>query len=689
MSAASVPTDRLIGQILAQRYEILHRLGEGAMGVVYKARHVRVGRAFAVKVLHARLPSDPKLARRFEREAELAGRMRHPNVVGVVDVGEVEDMHYMVMDFAEGPDLAQLLVEAPMRPARIIALVRPMLEGLYHAHEHGLIHRDFKPENVIIERDSHGGEMPRIVDFGIALLREGGDASDGQGRLTTNGLVLGTPHYMAPEQAVADPIDHRIDLFALGIVIYEMLSGRLPFDGSGAEVARANLLLDPPPIVKRVPYLEVDPLLEAFARCLMAKRRDNRPATAHAARELLDLIERDRPAAAKVLGVASELSERAPAMTQPVVRHEREVAVGERTVTMRATPPSQPRADHGGAPRLASVPRGRTADPDSGAVQRAGVPTSEVAVASRHLMPVWTAPPSGLPPHGQLQTMSVPPIVFSAPAWGPPRGPGGPDRETMTRTPLDWPTTAPPRPRVGWILGGAALGGAGIVTAWMLTHGAAHDQRREPHIELSAITPAPEVPNEPPAPTPVAPTPVAPTPVAPTPVASTESQAAHGVVNKRVAVREPRPRPPTAPSDGSGPITQPDRHANVALPSVVTAPAAAPARPVDPGRPDVKTSAPAPAQAFVKSVERKPAKPAPCDTSAPSVSGIEPSAISTLYYKVAKGINQLPRDQTADLWARFSRFSVNVVMAAPQAERDAAAVALWQIDKDAGCRRTR
>ena len=255
MSAQSLPTDKLIGQVLANRYQILDRLGEGAMGVVYKARHVKVGRSFAVKVLHSRLLADPKVALRFDREAELAGRLRHPNVVGVVDVGEFEGMRYMVMDFAEGPDLARLLVEAPMPAERIIRLVRQMLEGLYHAHEQGLIHRDFKPENVIIERDTHGAEMPRIVDFGIAILRDGGEGPDGLGRLTTNGLVLGTPHYMAPEQAVADPIDHRIDLFALGIVVYEMLSGRLPFDGSGAEVARANLLVEPPPIIERVQYL--------------------------------------------------------------------------------------------------------------------------------------------------------------------------------------------------------------------------------------------------------------------------------------------------------------------------------------------------------------------------------------------------------------------------------------------------
>jgi serine/threonine protein kinase len=305
----------LVGEVLANRYMVEHKLGEGAMGTVYRARHVKVGRPFAVKVLHPRLLVDRKVVQRFEREAELAGRLHHPNVIGVVDVGETHGLRYMVMDFAEGPDLAQLLGQAPIPAPRIINLVRQLLEGLYHAHEQGLIHRDFKPENVIIERDSHGAEVPRIVDFGIAILREGGESPDAPGRLTTNGLVLGTPHYMAPEQAVADPVDHRIDLFALGIVLYEMLCGKLPFDGSGVEVARANLLLDPPRIAERVPFLEIDPLLEALARRLMAKKRDARPPTAKAARELLDLIDRDRSAAAAALGVP--LAPRPPMTTMP------------------------------------------------------------------------------------------------------------------------------------------------------------------------------------------------------------------------------------------------------------------------------------------------------------------------------------------------------------------------------------
>ncbi len=302
MASAAEPIDPLIGRTIADRYLIEQRVGRGSMGTVYKARHVKVGRPFAVKVLHSEL-LDAMDLQRFDREAELAGRLHHRNVVAVVDVGETEGLHYMVMEFAEGPDLATVMGRVPMSPARILQLCRQLLEGLSHAHGVGLIHRDFKPENVIVERDTNHLEVPRIVDFGIAILREGGGSTDGLGRLTTAGLVLGTPAFMAPEQAVGDAIDHRIDLFALGVILYEMLAGVLPFDGRGGEVARANLLLEPPTIATRVPSLAVDPLLEAFSRRLMAKKRDDRPPTADAALALLELIANDRTAAAAALGV--------------------------------------------------------------------------------------------------------------------------------------------------------------------------------------------------------------------------------------------------------------------------------------------------------------------------------------------------------------------------------------------------
>jgi serine/threonine protein kinase len=295
--------DALVGKTLASRYRVEARLGEGAMGTVFRAEHVKVGRKFAIKVLHPRMLENKKFRRRFEREAELAGKLRHKNVVGVVDVGVTPDgHHFIVMEYADGPTLAHL-IGMPMPPDRVIAIATELCEGLQHAHEHGLIHRDFKPENIIIERDQYGGETARILDFGIAITLDEIVQADERERLTTAGLVLGTPHYMAPEHATGQAIDHRIDLFALGVICYELLTGRLPFDGDGVDVARANLTIPTPPMGVRVPNLQVDPLLEAFTRALMVKSRDARLPSARAAGELLELIATDREAAARVLGI--------------------------------------------------------------------------------------------------------------------------------------------------------------------------------------------------------------------------------------------------------------------------------------------------------------------------------------------------------------------------------------------------
>ncbi|HSS02954.1 MAG TPA: protein kinase [Kofleriaceae bacterium] len=299
--------DSLLGQVVASRYLVEARLGHGAMGTVYRARHIKVGRAFAVKVLHPQFLTEDKARRRFAREAELAGSLQHPNIVSVVDAGETpEGLRYIVMEYVEGTTLFELINEsAPMPAPRVLSIVRQLCDGLAHAHERELIHRDFKTENVLVERDARRGDVPKIVDFGIAILRDEA-ASSSPDRLTTAGLVLGTPHYMAPEHATGSAIDHRIDLFALGVMCFEMLTGRPPFDGDGVDVARANLLADTPVMSVRVPGLQVDPLLEALTRKLMMKSRDARPPSARAVRELIDLIERDRLAAAATLGVVLE-----------------------------------------------------------------------------------------------------------------------------------------------------------------------------------------------------------------------------------------------------------------------------------------------------------------------------------------------------------------------------------------------
>ena len=296
--------DSLIGAVIASRYQIEAQIGDGAMGRVYRARHVKLGRLFAVKVLRPSLLADATICRRFTREAELAAALQHPNIVTMVDVGETPGgLHYLVMEHAPGDTLYDLIVrEAPMPAARVIGIVRQLCDGLGHAHDRGLIHRDFKPDNVIVERERDGDPL-KIVDFGIAILRDEA-ASSSPERLTTAGVVLGTPHYMAPEQALGQPIDPRADLFALGVMCFEMLTGRPPFDGDGVDIARANIMLETPAMRDRAPGHAVDPLLEAFTRRLMMKSPNARPPSAAAARTVLDLIAHDRAAAAAVLDIA-------------------------------------------------------------------------------------------------------------------------------------------------------------------------------------------------------------------------------------------------------------------------------------------------------------------------------------------------------------------------------------------------
>jgi serine/threonine-protein kinase len=266
--------DELIGRTLADKYVIDECIGEGGMGRVYKAHHARLmKRTFAIKILLGDLAADPTMRKRFEQEAETASRLQHPNVVSVLDFGNTEGgLLYLVMEFVAGEALSELIKTGPLPEKRVIAITQKLCLGLAHAHSQGLIHRDFKPDNVVLATQDQG-DTPRILDFGLAIVRSPEEASI---RLTGSGLMVGTPAYISPEQARAASVDQRTDLFSLGITVYEMLAGMLPFSGDAIEVMYSNTKLDAPPISERNPEVEVSVEMQAIVCKLMARNPDER-----------------------------------------------------------------------------------------------------------------------------------------------------------------------------------------------------------------------------------------------------------------------------------------------------------------------------------------------------------------------------------------------------------------------------
>ncbi len=212
------------GTRLADRYAIEERVATGGMGTVFVDVDERLGRRVAIKVLKEELAHDPRFVERFRREARAAGALSHPNVAGVYDFGEDSDRHFMVMEMASGRDLAQVLrEEGRLSSDRVVRIGTQIAEAIGHAHNAGLVHRDIKPANVIIGEE----DKVKVTDFGIA--RAAGDST-----LTATGSVLGTAHYISPEQAAGDKIGPGTDIYSLGIVLYEMITGTLPFTGDSA-----------------------------------------------------------------------------------------------------------------------------------------------------------------------------------------------------------------------------------------------------------------------------------------------------------------------------------------------------------------------------------------------------------------------------------------------------------------------
>ncbi len=292
-------TDPFIGMVVGERYRIVSRIGVGGMGAVYRAEHTMMRRDLAIKVLLPELSGKEEFARRFEREAESASRLAHPNIITVTDFGRTaEGSLFLAMEFLAGTSLSSAIAAGPMAIDRALAIERQILRALDHAHAAGVVHRDLKPENImLVERDGQR-EVVKILDFGIAKVTE--PQSGGQA-LTQAGVIFGTPEYLSPEQALGEAVDARADLYAAGVILYEMLAGRRPFESEDkVKIISMHLAHAPPRIRDVAPEVSVPLPLEQAVLQAMEKSRDNRFATAAAFLQALDDAEAQRPSELEV-----------------------------------------------------------------------------------------------------------------------------------------------------------------------------------------------------------------------------------------------------------------------------------------------------------------------------------------------------------------------------------------------------
>jgi serine/threonine-protein kinase len=275
--------DPLIGkQVDNGEYVIVDRIGSGGMGSVYKAEQPSMNRMVAIKVLHSRFATRDDLVARFRREARAMSQLAHPNTARVYKYGELDDgAVYFVMDYLEGRNLAHEVREnGPMEPDRAINVMVQVCGALEEAHKAGIIHRDLKPENVFLTNQGGTKDFPKVLDFGLAKMSEK-QMGRGSMMFTQQGMVFGTPEFMSPEQAQGETIDRRSDIYSLALILYELLTSKLPFDAkSPLDIMKAHVKDPPIPLSKRIPGKTFAPELDAVMEKALAKKPENRYETA-------------------------------------------------------------------------------------------------------------------------------------------------------------------------------------------------------------------------------------------------------------------------------------------------------------------------------------------------------------------------------------------------------------------------
>jgi serine/threonine-protein kinase len=296
--------DPLVGTVVAGKYQIVKQLGEGGMGCVYLAEQ-KLGtsvRKVALKTLHKHLSHDPHIKARFDREAGTVAALEHPNTIQVYDFGEMEDgTLYLVMEFVQGRSVADILEkDGAMPPARVENILRQVCGSLEEAHGHGIVHRDLKPDNVVLCERAGTKDWVEVLDFGIA--KRSSEHDPNEAKLTQQGMVLGTPPYMSPEQFTGQPVDVRSDIYALGVMTYEMLVGKYPFEANTAWEWASKHMTEPPRPIETQPLGPNVPerMRNAITRAL-AKNKDERFSTV---KEYFEAFTGGHPAGTAVMNQA-------------------------------------------------------------------------------------------------------------------------------------------------------------------------------------------------------------------------------------------------------------------------------------------------------------------------------------------------------------------------------------------------
>lgn len=296
------------GEVVADRYEVIEELGRGSYGVVYRAVQLGIGRNVALKTLLPHTPVDSEEHQRFEREALVISRFNHPNIVTLFDYGEYEGVMFMVMEYIEGRTLRSIIDdEAPLEPERLRGIVNQILDALQYAHNKNVVHRDLKPANIQLldspSMETGHREQVKVLDFGIAKIVHGEEDPGALDTLTQTGIAMGTPQYMSPENITGDPVTHHADLYAVGLLMYEMLTGEVVFEGSDPQQVMVAHIKDP------LPDLPDTPQARPFHRAMLwalRKQPDERVPTARQFRQVLD---EDAPATGQAAPTATTSGE--------------------------------------------------------------------------------------------------------------------------------------------------------------------------------------------------------------------------------------------------------------------------------------------------------------------------------------------------------------------------------------------